>query len=404
MSDSAQQADAAQALSPPWLANDSPPLNGAPMGVGGRFMWNLGLASDSLLEKLNQGVKARMPTVCDVSALPFIGNDRVMTQGPLETTASFRVRLQSAFRAWQHAGESRAVLSQVFSWVSGLLGASGAHPAVLSVGGYLARKWSWFRASDDPTQPPTLFTSPTNNWAWDGKEAVEWWRSWLVLFGYMSAPVLSGSAATIASKAGNFVTLTGLAAVPSTVTSLTLPGWVTISGAATAANNGTFQITQWVSATSVIIAAPPAASTDANNGAISWAVSYFPALQPMPVWGFPGAVWGAAGNTNQAWGVQLPGVPNSLNTPLIVAQLRALVRQWKSAQTWYDRIIVSWVGAGQVPGSAEFTPWGSEGSGNPDGTWASWARRSTGIASLSAFVAFLDGSGYYPAHTNVQVT
>jgi hypothetical protein len=52
-----------------------------------------------------------------------------------------------------------------------------------------------------------------------------------------------------------------------------------ISGAATVGNNGSFQITQYISATSVKVYNPSGAAPDANNGAITWQEREYYSLQ-----------------------------------------------------------------------------------------------------------------------------
>lgn len=77
----------------------------------------------------------------------------------------------------------------------------------------------------------------------------------------------SGSAASISSFAnGRVVTVTGLTGM----TPLSTNRYLTISGAGTAANNGTFKILSYVSATSVTIINSAGVAGDANNGSISW--------------------------------------------------------------------------------------------------------------------------------------
>lgn len=406
-----QMRDAVKVLSPPFLSDDSPRSPQTPTGgVGGRFMYNLGLASDALLEKVNQGVKARMPGVGDPSALPLIGNDRVMTQGPGETNTAFASRLQQSFDIWQRAGSARAVLELVAGYTAGQQGTyAGQVPIAAIVGGYRAEKWDWLY-NTSPVAPPVHYQEPAPNWVWDGKEASEWWRSWLVLYSYLNPPTRTGATATVASNSGNFFSITGLTGFSSGDTSLAFPGYLTLSGAASSGNNGTHQITQVLSPSSVVLANPAGVALDANDGAIAWELAYFEGLQPKPVIGFPGKVIGNGGNTNVAIGVMLPGAASSANTPGYFAQLRALLALWKSAQTYYDKIIISFGGGTGAPGS-EFSPWSSAGAGNPNG-WGSWAKvvngryvaaRSTG-SQLGAFDAICGGTATYLPNSYVQVT
>ena len=76
----------------------------------------------------------------------------------------------------------------------------------------------------------------------------------------------SGSVASITTVANNQATLTGLTGMTATSTN----HWITITGAASGGNNGTFKIVRFVSSSSVIIFNPAAVGSDANNGAISW--------------------------------------------------------------------------------------------------------------------------------------
>lgn len=76
----------------------------------------------------------------------------------------------------------------------------------------------------------------------------------------------TGVAATISAVAGGKATLTGLTGMAAGSTAHN----ITLSGCATAANNGTFAITDYISATSVKIANANAVFPDANSGAITW--------------------------------------------------------------------------------------------------------------------------------------
>lgn len=91
------------------------------------------------------------------------------------------------------------------------------------------------------------------------------------------------AAASVASVANNIATLTGLTGMVSPTASS--PGstghTLTISGAASGGNNGTFQIASVISATSVTIINPSAVAGDANNGSIVW-IENDPLLQVYP--------------------------------------------------------------------------------------------------------------------------
>ena len=77
----------------------------------------------------------------------------------------------------------------------------------------------------------------------------------------------SGAAATISSVTNGVATLTGLTGFAAATAG---QRWITISGANTPGNNGTFKILSYVSATSVTIRNSGADAADSNNGSISW--------------------------------------------------------------------------------------------------------------------------------------
>lgn len=76
----------------------------------------------------------------------------------------------------------------------------------------------------------------------------------------------TAGAASIAAAAPGFFTLTGLAGM----TALSVGGFLTLSGAGYAGNNGTFRISAFISAASVEISNPFGVAPDPNNGAITW--------------------------------------------------------------------------------------------------------------------------------------
>jgi hypothetical protein len=75
-----------------------------------------------------------------------------------------------------------------------------------------------------------------------------------------------GYSASIDSIASGIVTISGLTGM----TDSSIGRFITIAGAATAANNGTFLITAVNSATSVDYSNPSGVAPDANNGSIEW--------------------------------------------------------------------------------------------------------------------------------------
>jgi len=80
----------------------------------------------------------------------------------------------------------------------------------------------------------------------------------------------SGAAASLTTLTANGINVTGLTGM----TAESVGRFLTIFGAATASNNGTFLIDGYVSATAVTIVNASAVASDANNGSISWVERY----------------------------------------------------------------------------------------------------------------------------------
>jgi len=76
----------------------------------------------------------------------------------------------------------------------------------------------------------------------------------------------TGATASITTFSGGLVTFTGLTGM----TAASRGNFLTVTGAASAGNNGTFLIAEFVSATSVRVANASGVASDANSGAISW--------------------------------------------------------------------------------------------------------------------------------------
>lgn len=170
---STQQRDVVTAISPTFLS----------MGVSERYMYTLGLSLDVLLEKHNQAMRAHMPTLCDPTCLAQIGLDRVLSQGPREGNASFRLRLQTAFETWQRAGTRRAVMGQVVTYVNGDASFTTHIPQCVIVSSSASNtysRWSTYYTDSVRTSPPVDRINAPGNWNWDGDYI--WWRCWLILF------------------------------------------------------------------------------------------------------------------------------------------------------------------------------------------------------------------------------
>lgn len=179
------QRDTIKELSPPWLAT----------GVFEKYMYNFGLSEDVLLDKLDQAMMAHIPGQGTRTALPYLGLDRVMPQGPFEADADYERRLQGAYDAWQRAGSRRAVMSQALTYVADYEVESGtmrprATCVSVSNGGAWAT-WDTYYSASDITLAPAHVRIASANWDFDGN-LTKWWRVWLVVFLATDSPVQPG--------------------------------------------------------------------------------------------------------------------------------------------------------------------------------------------------------------------
>jgi hypothetical protein len=152
--------------------------------VSGKLLDIMGLAIDALLEKADEGVKARIPTLADVSALPYIGADRNLPRAPNESEASYRARLQRAFDTFARAGNAGSLLAQILLLILPFT------PRVRTVSG--VGSWDTYEAGADTSKPPDHRDTDgtTGLWNWDGIPSTfdsapggnnAWWRFWLIL-------------------------------------------------------------------------------------------------------------------------------------------------------------------------------------------------------------------------------
>lgn len=82
----------------------------------GRINWAIGLTLDVGLEWLFTGIQERYPSFCSEEALFWLGRDRGIERGVLESSASFRDRLLRFRDIWRQAGTAWAVLYNVQSY------------------------------------------------------------------------------------------------------------------------------------------------------------------------------------------------------------------------------------------------------------------------------------------------
>lgn len=168
----------APGLAPPWLLGT----------VGAAKLGMMGSTLDLLSGpggKLGQAGEIGMPTKCDPTALPYIGRDRIMPQGAGETTAHYRVRLQTSLIEWQQfSGNAWGVMRQCRNQLLPNM-PSMRHVSNTNV-------WDMFIDGADVSQPPIHANRGDLTWQWDGASGESadahpaglpaWWRFWLVIY------------------------------------------------------------------------------------------------------------------------------------------------------------------------------------------------------------------------------
>ncbi len=431
----AQFRDTWPALAPEWLTT----------GFAEKYMYTLELQRDILLDKMNQAIKIRWPGQGDASQLPYLAHDRQIFQGPNEPVDQFIQRLSAAFDSWGRAGSRVSVLEQLQAYLLGTYpNGTKQLPQAAIVGGSYPTVTQWDVI--DVNTPsialdggfPAKTTVMPSNFNWDGGSQP--WRNWLILYmtqvptGQSGAAAATGAADASAcftdpgqNVGGVWVPATSGTPVNSPwlhITGLTGMGpqnvgeWIQLTGSSHPENVGLFPIVQVVSGTEVIVANPSGVPGDA--GPLGWTIVEYPYIGPGPVWGAPGIVFGqgqltpppldTGSNVGGVWQPTLVGMTGTLSWGLtcssdVIQSIRSILggpgEGWKSAGTWYVRIIVAFDGGDGTAGNA-YSPLSSAGAGNPDGTFGSAGSNVGGVwvpTSLisSTFDAYCQGTalGYY---------
>lgn len=400
-------------------------------GTGERYEYVLQLSSDLLMEKAYQAIAIRLPGQGDVSQLPYLANDRALVQGPAESNASFVARLQGAFAAWGKAGSAAAVLGQLQAYAQNLQpGVPATYPEVAIVANQRGSKNSWHTIyQGQPVGTAPTLATVSANFNWDGNTTPVW-RAWLIWYMSPVATGLHGTAAATSTASGGsfespgqivtqmvgsgnvqvwipqttgtpinapFITMTGLASL----TPDNVGDAITVTGSSHSGNNGTFQIAEVISATSCVIVNLNGVASDA--GPLTWSIATYPWMAPGLAFGSPNVDWGQGESSAPAidtgdaiggvWQPSLEAVSTSqpsnawgLNvSAYVIEAIRQILKTWKSAATYYPSIIIAFDGGDGTAGNA-YSPLSSTGSGNPDGTFGSPGKNSSGVWSPSRLI------------------
>lgn len=156
-------------ISPPWLRRT----------VGGGILRATGLALDAQIEKVRQGIKARMPGAgATYDALPYIARDRLYERGIDEADATLAARLPGAFDAWRVCGSPHELLRKLREH---FLATPVAAIDVVSDRGV------WHSINMTTAAITRTIASPSN-WKWDRYAysvatagTQRWWRGWVII-------------------------------------------------------------------------------------------------------------------------------------------------------------------------------------------------------------------------------
>ena len=157
--------DYAQVVAPPWLQR----------WWGQRLMYSLGIEWDAFTQATESGVQARCPGApgTPVDALDYVGKDRQLVRGAMESAAAFADRCRRAFDSWPRAGTLEGVLRQAQALYS------PTSVSAVAVGGQNATQRTWCSISATGA-PASITAGGAAAWDWDGDTA-RWARAWFVI-------------------------------------------------------------------------------------------------------------------------------------------------------------------------------------------------------------------------------
>lgn len=342
-------------------------------GANGKaWLGSMGQGLDMIRYRSAQAQLLHMPGFGDPSGLYYVGLDRLIPQGPNESNTSYATRLTQAFDSWRLAGTDYGVLRQILGYLAPF------EPSALIVNNL--SQWAYYGENSNPAvnpplkfwyNEPALGISLQFNWNWDSQlfdahPALQtaWWRCWLIINAGLTAAgggvstVLTGAPITIQTNTPHGLT-TG-----NTV-------WIDNVHGTLGANGGPFTVTV-INATQFRI---PVASVSAYTG------GGFVYKADANNWVGPSQVVGNfAVGSSYTVGLSVPAAT--------IAGMVSILRNWKSANSWFRYIIVSF-------DSNLFNQDAPKAGGiNPDGTFGPWAAPSVANVYLGtrfASARYADG-------------
>ncbi|MGK4001096.1 hypothetical protein WMF31_00625 [Sorangium sp. So ce1036] len=153
---------------PPWLS-DRPGRT-----VGFRFLYAIASVLDAGAEVLVQGLQARFPGLGTPTALPYIGRDRRIVRGPLESDAAYGARLVRWLDYWRAAGNAYVLALALQSFLY------PGHPRIRIV----TRSGVWYTL--EPSGELHWHRAEPSNWDWDSlthpERAGNWSEFWVIAY------------------------------------------------------------------------------------------------------------------------------------------------------------------------------------------------------------------------------
>lgn len=156
--------DMAIDIAPPWLQDE----------VGGTILRAIGTVCDALCERTAQGVKMRYPGAGTPTALGYVGNDRLIERGPLQTDDGYVAQLDRAISTWQNAGGGRTILAQLRAYYA----PSSGPPMRLVSDGTTARNRNVWHEIDPSTGHVAKTTISPATWRWGLERR---WYAWAIV-------------------------------------------------------------------------------------------------------------------------------------------------------------------------------------------------------------------------------
>lgn len=155
---------------PSWLSDR--PTSGRTAGF--RYLYGIVAILDAGAQFIVEGIQARFPGVGTPTALPYIGRDRRIIRGPLESDAAYAARLVEWLNYWRAAGNAY-VLARAFQ---ALL--SPSNPRIRIV----TRSGVWWTL--EPSGELGYLKAEPNNWDWDSathpENAGQWSDFWVIVY------------------------------------------------------------------------------------------------------------------------------------------------------------------------------------------------------------------------------